>query len=892
MTPAPPLLAERALELAVGDPDWRDAIVGDLREEFLLMARRHGLAYARRWYWAQAIGVAAHRAVARVTGTRRGTHMAMPEPPEPRAGWLALVWHDLHSAWRSLRHQPALSLTVVAMLALGLAANATIFAQADAVVLRPFRYPGVQRAAVIASDSHQRFYDRESVAPGDFLDWREQSRDVFDRLAAIEWWDPQYLLDGPPQQLTGFRVSPELFEIVGEAPLLGRALIAADATGHTPAVVLGYEFWRRQFGGRTDVLGQQLRLAGVSHQVVGVMPASFRVPYGSDVWAPLALTPGAQAERARGYLTVVGRLAPGVTVAAAEQRLQAILVEQRRAFPDSHAKREVSVRTFTDGFGDEGAGPFIAVWQIAAFVLLLVACANVANLLLARNTEREREFSVRLALGASGGRLARQMLVEGALLAATATALAFPLAWAALGMVRSTFPDSIIRFVPGWSYLRLEPRTLLATSALAAGAVLLFAIAPAWRAARQNVASGLRMGNRQTDGAGRQRARGALAAAQIALTLALLVAAGLALSALYRVTEGPLGFNPANVLVGRVSLPEDRYRDPEARRQLVARVLARLQRLPSVQTAAATSVLPYSANDGSSSFWREDIPTRQVDATDVARRRATPSSFAALGIPLLAGRMISSGDRHDGVRVAMVSQALATKFWPGQSALGKRFRVATDGPLITVVGIVGEVTQDWLVDSLRPAFYVPFDQDPTRNFYVVLRTVTDPIQLAAGLRAAVQAEDPELPVVGLRTMEGVIEDRTVGLRFAGRSLGVIAVISGILAAVGIYSLMAFLMGRRTREMGVRMALGATSRDVVRLSCLQAMRLTLTGIVVGVVLSYFVGRGLEAAMFGVVSSSATLVALLAVVLTATALAASYVPARRVSRVDPTIALRSE
>ena len=239
MTVAPPLLAERALALAVGDPEWRDAIIGDLREEFVRMARRHGLPYARRWYWAQAVGVAAHRAVARVTGTRRTTPLSMPEPPESRAGWLAMVWHDLHAAWRSLRHQPALSLTVVAMLALGLAANATIFAQADAIVLRPFRYPGVQRAAVVASDSHERFYDRESVAPGDFLDWREQSRDVFDRLAAIEWWDPQYLLEGPPQQLTGFLVSPELFEIVGEPALLGRTLSDADVTGQTPVVVLG-----------------------------------------------------------------------------------------------------------------------------------------------------------------------------------------------------------------------------------------------------------------------------------------------------------------------------------------------------------------------------------------------------------------------------------------------------------------------------------------------------------------------------------------------------------------------------------------------------------------------------------------------------------------------------
>ncbi len=594
----------------------------------------------------------------------------MPDPPEIASRPAArCFWHDLRAAWRSLRHQPALSLTVVAMLALGLAANATIFAQADAIVLRPFRYPGVERAAVVASDSHQRFYDRESVAPGDFLDWREQARDVFDRLAAIEWWDPQYLLDGPPQQLTGFLVSPELFEIVGEPALLGRTLIADDATGQTPVVVLGYEFWRRQFGGRPDVLGQQLRLAGVSHQVVGVMPASFRVPYGvGRVGAAGADARGAGRTHARVLDGAWAGSRPASPSPPPKQRLQAILVEQRRAFPDSHAKREVSVRTFTDGFGDEGAGPFIAVWQIAAFVLLLVACANVANLLLARNTEREREFSVRLALGASGGRLARQMLVEGALLAASRHRAGLPAGMGGLGddaidASRTRSSDSC----RGGRTFGSSLARLLATSALAAGAVLLFAIAPAWRAARQNVASGLRMGNRQTDGAGRQRARGALAAAQIALTLALLVAAGLSLSALYRVTEGPLGFDPTNVLVGRVSLPEARYQDPESRRQLVARILARLERLPSVKTAAATSVLPYSANDGSASFWREGVPARQADATEVASRRATPSSFAALGIPLA----LRAHDRIGRSARRRAAWPWSARRWPPGSGLVK-----------------------------------------------------------------------------------------------------------------------------------------------------------------------------------------------------------------------------
>ena len=891
MSPAPPPLAERGLALLERDADWRDAILGDLREEFLIMAERHGTPYARRWYWAHAVGIAAHRASARLVPGRRRGATPVTEPPEPRASRLALLLHDVRAAWRSLRHRPSLTATIVIVLALGLAANATIFALADAIVLRPFRYPGVERAAVIASDTHQRFFRRESVAPGDFEEFRSQAADVFARMAAIEWWDPQFAAAGTPQQLTGFRVSPALFEILAEPPVLGRTLTAADATG-TPAVVLSFEFWRRQFGARPDVIGTTLRLEGVGHTVVGVMPAGFRVPFGADVWAPLVFTPETRAERSRGWLMVVGQLQPGTTVEQAEGRLKAILAGQQRRFPDTHGAREVSVFTFTQGYGDPGAGPFIVVWQVAAFVLLLVACANVANLLLARNTERQREFAVRLALGASGGRLTSQLLVEGVVLAGAACVLAVPLAWASLGAVRASFPEAIIRFVPGWAFLTLEPRTLLATAATAAATVILFGLAPAWRAARQNVSAGLRPGARTTDGVERQRARSVLAACQIALTLALLVAAGLALTAVYRVTEGDLGFDRRQLLAGSINLPEHRYPTPEARRQLVERLLARLDAIPAVQSAAVTSILPYSGQDSSTSFWREDTPPRQVDAATVSRRRVTTGAFETLRIPLLDGRRFDDSDRADAPPVALVSQALARRSWPDRSAVGQRFRVAADGPLITVIGVVGDVTQHWLVDPVRPTLYRPYAQDATANFNVLLKTATDPLQVSAGLRAAVQAEDAELPVAGVRTMEGVVEDSTVGLRFASRTLGVIAIVSGLLSAVGIYSLMSFLTGRRAREMGVRMALGATRRDVIRLACRQAARLIAAGLVVGLGLAFLVGRGLEAALFGVITGSAALSGGVAVVLGLTALIASYVPARRVSRVEPTVALRAE
>jgi putative ABC transport system permease protein len=892
MSASPPLLAERALVAAIGDAEWANAIAGDLREEFVQMTKRHGAPYARRWYWAQAMGVAAHQLAARVRRPRRASAMLEPDPPDARAGLLSQAAHDLRAAWRSIRHQPALSATVVVVLALGLAANATTFALADAIVLRPFRYPGVERAAVVASDSHERFFDRESVAPADFLDWRTQAGDVFERMAAIEWWDPQYLPDGPPQQLNGFFVSPELFDILGEPALVGRPLVAADATANVPTAVISRDFWQRQFASRADIVGTQLRLDGVAYQIVGVMPGAFRAPYGADVWAPLRFTAETRVERARGWLMVVARLRPGVTPPQAEQRMQAVVAAQRRAFPDTHSKREVSVYGFIDGFGDAGAGPFAGVFQVAAFVLLLVACANVANLLLARNTEREREFAVRLALGASGRRLTWQLLLEGALLAGLASLLAIPAAWAAVGATRGSFPDSVIRFVPGWAFLTIEPRTLAATSALAGAAVLLFAVAPALRASRQNVTAGLRIGGRLTDGAARQRGRAVLACAQLALTLALLVAAGLSIMALYRVTEGPLGFDSTNVLVGRVTLPDARYQDPERRRQVVAGVLRRLDGLPSVSVSSALNVLPYSGADWSTKFWKEGVPTTEREALQVATRSATPSMFAALRIPLRSGRLFNATDRVGAPEVALVSESMAARHWPGDSALGKRFRTRVDGPLITVVGVVGDVVQHWLVESLRPSIYRPLEQAPPSSLYFVVRTVADPVQLSAALRAAVQAEDRELPVVGVRTMEGVIEDSTVGLRFAGRTLGAMALGSGLLSAVGIYSLMAFLTGRRTREMGLRMALGATRSDVIRLACRQGLRLTAGGVAVGLILAFLVGRGLESALFGLVHGNAGLTIGLAVVLSVTAFAASYLPARRVSRVEPTIALRAE
>ena len=576
----------------------------------------------------------------------------------------------------------------------------------------------------------------------------------------------------------------------------------------------------------------------------------------------------------------------------AESRLQVVLASQKRLYPDLYSKRVVSVRTFIEGLGDQGSGPFMAVFQIAAFLLLLVACANVANLLLARNTERSRELAVRLALGASRARLTWQLVLEAMILSALASALAIPLVWGSLQAARAALPDSIIRFVPGIAYLSLQPTTFLATVAMAVVATLLAAVLPAWRAARGSVSETLRPGTRVSDGADRQRGRAVLATAQIALTLALLATAGLTLSALYRVTEGASGYDTTSILTGKVQLPDARYADALKRRQFIDTVLAKLTALPSVADAAATTELPYSGNYTGTHFWTESVPSTEKNSSNVVEGAVTPTALDVGHVPLLAGRKLTAADDERAPLVALVNQATASRFWPNDSAIGKRFRKSPDGPLITVVGVVGNVKRDWIALGEDAAIYLPIAQEPPQAFAFTIRTVADPAQLAANLRAAVQTADPDQPVTAVKTMQEVVSDKTSGLRFIANTLAIIAIVSALLSSVGLYSLMSFLTMRRTREIGVRVALGATSLDVIKLTGRTAVRLTVAGVVVGLALSYLAGRALEQALFGVITSSLPLALSLAAMLAAVSMAASYIPARRAAAIEPTEALRMD
>lgn len=890
----PPLSAERLLRLSIRDLEWRDAVTGDLREEFAELTRRRGVAVARQWYWRQSLALTARFAAGRVIPAvtpRRRTGVAELEAMSLGSGWV----REFRHAWRALWQRPGLSAVIIGTLALALAANAVIFNLADALYLRPFRFAEVDRLVVIASDtsSDKPYFDRESVAPADFQDWSRAATSVRE-LVALEWWDPTYSGVERPEQVHGFRVSPAYFATMRVQPLLGRTFTAAEGRPEANrTVVLSHAFWQRRFGGDPTVLGKTLRLGGAPHVVVGVMPPRFAVPYGAEVWAPLGYDEAGWAERRRGFLMTFGRLAESQTLESARAEMAALAARQSTEFPETNRLRKVTLVSFSRGLGDDAVGPFVAIWQAAAALLLMIACANIANLLLARGTERQPEFAIRLALGAGRTRLALQLLIEGLCLAALGVIAGTGLAAVAIRFSRDFLPPTVVRFVPGYEFIRLDLATTAAVAAFGAAATVIFSLVPALQASRAAASGALLGGTRaSTAPPGRQWMRSLLAGAQVALTLALVVASALILGAVNRAANGATGFDKRNLITARLTLPEGPYADAQRRRTFSARVLETIRALPSVTDAAVISALPYTNLAASRTLFLDGQPADDATPRTVDLQRTTPEYFSALRIPLVAGRNLSDGDGPEAPRVALVSQKLAEEYWPAQDPIGRRFRLEKDGDWVTVVGVVGDVLQDWFTGKRLPTVYRPLGQDPTFSMTFVARTSGDPLLLADAVRRAVTAADPDQPIENLATMDDVIRAKVTGIDYFARVLTVMSGLALVLALTGMYSLMSYLSARRTKEIGLRLALGATRQQVMWLTANRAGRITAGGVLAGVALATMLSRVMQSALFGLVSPSAAVLVGAVALLTAVTMAAGYVPARRAARQDPWVALRTE
>jgi putative ABC transport system permease protein len=885
----PPRLAERLLALAIGRREWADTVLGDLHEEHARVAARRGV-LGSAWYWTQAGRIALRYSAARISrALHRTEHPRAHSDFHGDSSMRSLALETRH-ALRAMLQRPATTAIVVLTLALGLGANAAIFGIIDALVIRPFHFPDPDRITLVAETEPGSSDRQETTSPANFLDWR-RSTDAIENLSAFEWWDVNVVGRDEPERVQGFLVSPGFFTALGVQPSLGRSFTESEETlGRHRVAVLGFGLWQRRFGSDPGIIGQSVNLNGEQYEVVGVTPHGFEFPSGCEIWAPLAFTPEAAARRTSRYLTVIGRLAPGRTVGEAQAQFAVIGERLQRQYPDANRNRGAHVYTLTQGMMDQGLGPILSMWQASAVFVLLIACANIANLLLARGAERQRELAVRLAIGASRSRIVRQLLIESAILGLAAVPGALLAAHVGLQVLVSAMPARIARFVPGWHDIDVDGRLLAFTAALGIGTAVVFGLLPALQSSRPKLSETLKDGGRGATG-GRQRLRRSLVVAEVALALPLLVSSALSAVGVNRFLNGPQGFNPDNLLTLRTVLSDGRHPDAEAWRTFTTTTVDRLAALPGVTTAAAVNFMPAAGGNRSLPIEIEGVPVQDPANRPYADYRAgTPALFDALQVPIVKGRGFTTGDRRGSQPVAVVSASFAARHWPGADPIGRRVR-AGDGDWLTVVGVCGDVIHDWFAKRNHPTLYRPFDQAPTSYGFFLLRTAGDPAAFKNDARAAVRAVDPMQPVYDVMAMREVLKDRTIGLQYVAAIMGVFGGFALVLAIVGVYSVMAYLVTQRRHEIGVRIALGATPRDVLKLTVGQAGRLTAIGVIVGSVLAVALGRLIEAGLVGTVSTDPRLVAGIGFVLVLSALVAGYVPARRAAATDPALALRN-
>ncbi|HVH57039.1 MAG TPA: ADOP family duplicated permease [Vicinamibacterales bacterium] len=885
--PTPPRLAEQLLAFLCPST-IADEVVGDLHEEFAGVARHKGKVAARAWYTVQTLRLVTHALRARA----RQHHVPDPHAQRPGDSIMRSLLTDTRQAFRLLLKQPALAALVVLTLSLGLGANAAIFKVIDALVLHPFTLPDIERLTLIAETGPEFSLDlQETVSPANFADWKKQT-DVFEQLAAFDWWEVNLASREEAERVSGFRVTANFFDALGVRPALGRTFTAAEETvGNHHRVVISHDLWQRRFSGDPAILGQTILVDAVPHEIVGITPAGFSFPLGSDIWSPLALTSEQAQARSSRYLTVIGRLRPGKSVAAAHAQVTVVGERLAQQYPEHNKEHGAKVMTLAAGMRDQGLGPIVLLWQASAAFVLLIACANIANLLLARGAERHRELAVRAALGASRFRMMRELLVESLVLACAAVPAALAFAWFGIRLIRINLPPRLVRFVQGWENLDVDLRLMFFTLALAAATAIVFGLLPALRASRPALVDALKDGSRgATVGRNRQWIRRALVVGQVALALPLLVASTLSAMGAQRFLHGAQGYEPRGLLTMNAELPLAVYEKPESRRQFVENVLAKLREMPGVEGVGIVNVLPTSGGNAGRAITVEGAPP--VDPANppyVDYRTVTADLLETMRIPVLRGRGFTPADSEAGQPVVIVSQSLATKHFGETDPLGKRIKLG-DSPWLTVVGVGGDVIHNWFGRRNAPTAYRPYVQAPSLGLCFVIRGNGDLASLTRPAKAAVRSVDPSLAVFLLMPMQEALAERTIGLQYVAAIMAVFGAIALVLAVVGVYSLMAFMVTQRTHEIGVRIALGATRRNVVSLTVRQSATMALWGVAIGLVLSFGVGRTLGSLLMGVISGDLRVSLGLAVILLGAAAAAAYIPARRATSIDPMVALR--
>ena len=793
---------------------------------------------------------------------------------------------DLQFALRSLAKRPALFAVATLSLALGISANTVIFAAIDAYLIRPLPYPKPDQLVQLWTTNLTRGWRRVTTSPPDFADLRAASRTT--EIAALT--GGSYNLSGGdrPERLVGSRVSANFFDVMGVRPVVGRTFASEDEqTGAGRSVVLSHAFWQRRFAASRTIVGQTLLLDGAPYTVVGIMPKEFKFPStGIDVWTPLVRS-GSESRDAR-YLQLYGRVKDGVTLDGARTELASIMKRLAEQFPENTGNG-VNVLQLHRAIYNEQFHRGATISMVAVVFVLLIACANVANLLLARATGRARELALRTALGAARGRLLQQLLTESVVLALAGGILGVVLSiWGVKAFV-SIIPPDFART----ETIALDARALLFTLGVSLAAGIVFGLAPALHGTSDNLNGALREGGRgATMGSRRNRLGAMLVVAEISLALVLLISAGLLIKGSILMQRVDLGFSPDGVLTTRVSLPESQYPDSARVIAFHDQLLARLRQTPGVDAAGATSDLPFEGGSGTT-YSIDGAPKPEAGKEPFAEFKAiAPGYLDAMRLRLLSGRDFAGQDRLGSPLVVLASETFVKKHWPNGNAIGQRVILGANPTPREIVGIVHDSRDNGPDDEPPMMLYVPALQRASRNLAYTVRSSMAPSTLTATVRDVLAKVDPTLPLYSVRTMSEVMEIERRGEQIMPRLLGVFGAVALLLAIMGVYGVMSYSVSQRTQEMGVRMALGAQRTDILRLVLRQGGLLTLIGMIVGLALSAGATRALSFFLFGVSAYDPLIFGGVTASLTAAALLATFIPARRAVRVDPLVALRND
>ena len=806
---------------------------------------------------------------------------------------------DVRYAVRMLLKNPGFTFVAVIAVALGIGANSAMFSVINAVLLRPLPYHEPDRLVTIWEESPQRDMYEMPVSFANFRDWVDQNH-VFDHISAYTFANMNLSGTGEPTRLLAIRASANLFSLVGAAPLLGRPFLPEeDKEGANHVVILSQGLWQRRFSSDYGIVGQSLTLNNQSYTVVGVMPASFQFPVGFgylgkvlndpvDLYVPLAAT-SQEAHRGSYSFFSIGRLKPGVTIDQARAEMTAIEGRIEQQYPGETAGIGISLIPTHEQTVKEIRPALLVLLGAVAF-LLLIACANIANLLLARAASRQKEIAIRTALGASRLRVLRMLLTESVILSLAGGCLGLLLALWGTDALVALAPDNI----PRLNEMGVDLRVFTFTLAVSVLTGIIFGLVPAIHASKPDLNEALKEGSRgSSGGVAGKRIRSILVALEVALSLVLLIGAGLMIKSFLHLQQMNLGFNPDNVVAVDLSLSRSKY--PEDRQQIAffQATLERLQSLSGVQSAGATSGLPLTLSISGSDFRIEGRPEPEPGNEMIVNTRSvSPGYFRTLGIPLLKGRDFSDRDTSGAPEVAIINDDLARIFFPDEDPLGKRITFDEGRSWLSIVGVIDDVKQLGLDSTAKPEVYFPYLQATSPSMSIVVRTASNPLNLLAAMKSQIQEIDKDMPIADVKTMRELLSESVSGRRFNMLLLTVFAAVALVLAAVGIYGVIRYSVTQRTHEIGIRMALGAQTSDVLKLVVGEGMLLAVAGVTAGLVASLFLTRLMSSLLFGVSATDPITFVLISAILTGVALVASLVPARRAIKVDPMVALRYE